>query len=178
MSKLNRVRLMTTAFAFTLLPGMLLAAPGDHERKKDRKKSLERRVERRVERSHRAQSRRSSSHTVSYRTPRVVECSEPVHQRRNGRTNRHCSCVEVIRPGYYKTVIEKVRTPGYYKRVWVPGRRLRFDDCRIEVGTRRGHYERRYVPGKIRKVERQVWVPAERVIEKRCHKHRGRGRGH
>ena len=176
MLKLNRVRVLATVASLTLLPGMLLAAPGDNDSgRSHRNRRVEKKVERRVER--RVERLNERTREFLHDTPRRVVCEEPIRHRHNGRGTLACGCVEVVRPGYYKTVVERVRSAGHYERVWVRGPKLRFDGCVIEVGVRSGHYENRYVPGRMQKVERQVWVPAERVIEKRCRKH-GRRHGH
>lgn len=89
------------------------------------------------------------------------------------RHRRSCGCVERIRPGHYEIVEETVRSPGRHVRRWVPGPRVRFGR-HVRVGLCGGHYERVWVPGEVRVVQRRVWVPEERILERSCFRHRPR----
>ena len=106
------------------------------------------------------------------RTPRVADCNlKPLRAERRHVQRRACRCVERVIPGYYKTVVERVKTPGYYKKVWVPARDFRFGR-HVSVSLCDGYYKKVWVPGKVRCIEKQVWVPAKRVIERKCRHHR------
>ena len=152
-----------------MLPTDALHAAPDHNSKK--KFRSERRVvtscsSRTACEEPRTERRRRS------RAPRVSDCDlKPLRSERRRFHRRHCGCVERVIPGYYKTVVEKVKTPGYYKKVWVPGRDFRFGR-HVSVSLCDGYYKKVWVPGKVRHVERQVWVPAQRVIDRNCRRHR------
>ena len=84
-----------------------------------------------------------------------------------------CGCIENWRPGYYEARVKYVRAPGSTRRVWVPGR-ARFNLKRFQVSIGNwgfGHYERVYVPGRVRKVHRKVWVRGGYVVQTRCRGH-------
>ena len=155
----RKIRIGGGTLALILIPGFLLAAPSHPEsRRGDREARVERRIESRG--THRVRARHHRESRTSHR---------------HHRHHRHCGCVEVRRAGYYRTVVETVRVPGRYERVWVPGPSVRFGR-HVSVDFCGGHYERRWIPPTVRRVERKVWVPAERVLVERCHVHRVHGR--
>ena len=173
---------LVAALILTLVPSLLMAAPSDRDdRRSDRRERRERaekieqrRQEARRDRregSRRRESRREASRRVERRDHRHASAhASASHRHANHRHTLHCGCVEVIRPGYYKTVVEEVRTPGHYERVWVPAKRIRLGR-HVNVEFCEGRYEKVWVPGEVRCVERRVWVPAERVIERTCRRH-------
>ncbi len=138
------MRAWVGACALVLLPGILFAEPDRrHTRYSDRTTTVERHLDR----------ERGSHH----------------HHRAD--LNRGCGCVVEVVPGYYRTVVERIQTPGHYERVWVPAPTIRFGR-HLEVGFSAGCHERVWVAGETRRIERRVWVPAERVIRKHCRRHR------
>ena len=151
------IRASACALAIVLTPSLLIAEPN---RDGDRRSGHRGRSERRERVEHRVEHRGGHRDDC-----RVDGCNDHRHHR-----SRRCGCVEVVIPGYYRTVIETIRTPGRYERVWVPSPRIRFGR-HIEVGIDLGCYETVWVPGECREVERRVWVPPRTVIEKHCSKH-------
>lgn len=131
--------------------------------------------------------------------PRCVETSHGnSHYHRNsrvGRTRGHrsqgvrsvrdrrarrtvCRCSQRWVAGHYRVETVKVRQPGCYQRVWVPARYRTRVVCGVSVKVKisRGRYERTYVPGRLKAVQRKVWVPGRHVVD-RCRAHRVGHRG-
>lgn len=139
------IRASACALALFLSPGILFADDRDHGR-------------RHGDRNH---SRGPSAHR---------EVSHEKHHDHRHHRSRRCGCVETVIPGYYRTVVETIRTPGHYERVWVPAPRIRIGR-HVEVGLDLGCYENVWVPGECREVSRKVWVPPRTVVETRCRRH-------
>jgi hypothetical protein len=136
------VRAVLGACVLVLLPGILLASPDrDGERRSGRRD----------------------------RVREVHRVAETHHGHRHAR-NRDCGCIVVVVPGYYRTVVERIRTEGHFEMVRVPAPTLRFGR-HVEVGFGGGSYRRVWVPGEVRCVERKVWEPARTVVERRCRRH-------
>lgn len=150
------IRASVCALALALTPSLLLAEP-------------DRGGDPRHGRRDRSEARSAPERRGGHRDARGDECCEDDHRHHR---HRRCGCVEVVIPGFYRTVVETVRTPGHYERVWVPSPRIRVGR-HIEVGLDLGCYERVWVPGECRRVERKVWVPARTVIERHCSRHCG-----
>ncbi|MFQ5655883.1 MAG: hypothetical protein ACE5GW_14290 [Planctomycetota bacterium] len=170
--------------SLALLTGSLLASPDDHKshRLTRVKKKVHRQERAHLRRQKHGQVRRDERrHVRRHRRDRWTHATrgprfrhEYRHFRSHDRRYRRSDCglVEVWRDGYYKTVVEKVREPGYYERVWVPS-------CRPTVRVGRlvrltlggGYYKKVWREGRLRTVKRRVWVPGSFVIETACSHH-------
>lgn len=166
------VRASVGAAILTLVPGLLLAQPrpdGD---------SRGRRAERTVVRAE--GPARSAESRVAPRTRTVRRTAPPVRpvpaprvvhdHRGHAHGHRHaarCTCVTRVIPGHYETRYETVRIPGHYELVRVPSPRIRFGRY-VDVEICEPRYERVWVAATVRKVPRQVWVPARTVVVETC----------
>jgi len=169
------------AAAVLLLPGILMAMPNPSNQDLEsarkrlravRQKNCQLQQETR-QHYHRITDHRHLKPRQSLRCVNRLERQRPLRKPACGnRRILQCGCVEVItNPGYYKTVVDRVATPGHYETVWIPARHIGIGSF-LRVRTCEGRYERRWVPGEIRLVKRQVWVPAEKEIRFSCRRHR------
>lgn len=95
------------------------------------------------------------------------------------RTHRlECGCVERLVRGHYEIQRETVQDPGCYRDEWVePTFRIcRVGGVEVRIQLSAGYYRKVWVPGRIRHVERRVWIPDHYVRERDCREHRGHGR--
>ncbi|MGE3167125.1 MAG: hypothetical protein AB7O52_19640 [Planctomycetota bacterium] len=89
----------------------------------------------------------------------------------HGRSHRAaCGCVERRVPGHYETRVEVVQEPGCYRREWVEPTfriaRVRGVEVRVQLSA--GYYRKVWVPGRVKHIERRVWVPAHTIVDCHC----------